>query len=330
MLQNCAFATTPQEFERSMKAIQDKDNTLHDWLKKISPKHLSRAYFNVRLRCDVLLNNLCLVFNRQLIFARDKPIITCIDNIRGYLMKRMVVVHKTIAKCQGPLAPVATTLFEKIKTEANPYTVIWNGNTKYQVTDPTNEKRDVDMEQRTCSCRTWELMGMSCRHAVACIYNMAMSGQSDGIAERWVDEASWLETWKKVYAKTLEPINSMELWPISPCSTTITAPKYHKKIGRPKKKRRKYAEEILELSQNLQKVQVGHNKRSCAKRAQGGSAMVGKQTRSAKAVGKVAAKPFETGKTAVKRTMAGKQVADANDAGKRKRAETKGGAAIYL
>ncbi|XP_076927070.1 uncharacterized protein LOC143590494 [Bidens hawaiensis] len=107
MLQKCAFATTPQEFERSMKEIQDKDTSLYDWLKEIPPKHWSRAYFSVRPRCDVLLNNLCEVFNRQLILGRDKPVITCLEFIREYLMKRMVVVHKPIARTQGPLTPVA-------------------------------------------------------------------------------------------------------------------------------------------------------------------------------------------------------------------------------
>ncbi|XP_076896684.1 uncharacterized protein LOC143549739 [Bidens hawaiensis] len=150
VFQKCVFATTPQEFERCMKEILTIDKSLHDWLKEIPPKHWSRAFFSVRPRCDVVLNNLCEVFNRQLVIARDKPIITCLDYIREYMMKRMVAVHKVIAKCQGPLTPVATRLFEKIKTEANLYTVIWNGNTKYQVTGPTNEKRAVDMEQRTC------------------------------------------------------------------------------------------------------------------------------------------------------------------------------------
>ncbi|XP_076919177.1 uncharacterized protein LOC143579886 [Bidens hawaiensis] len=180
MFQKCAFETTPHEFERCMKEIQNKDATLYDWLKEIPPKHWSRAYFSVRPRCDVLINNICEVFNRQLITGRDKPVITCLEFISEYLMRRMVVVHKTIARCQGPLTPVATKLFDKIMAEANNYTVIWSGSTNYHVTGPTNEKRAVDMEQRTCSCRRWEMTGMPCRHAVACIYDMAMNGQGIG------------------------------------------------------------------------------------------------------------------------------------------------------
>ncbi|XP_076959335.1 uncharacterized protein LOC143635367 [Bidens hawaiensis] len=124
MFQKCAFATTPQEFERCMKEIQNKDATLYDWLKEIPPKHSSRAYFS-GMHFSLA--------KEQLIMGRDKPVITCLEFIREYLMRRMVVVHKTIARCQGPLTLVATKLFDKIMAEANNYTVIWNGSTKYQL-----------------------------------------------------------------------------------------------------------------------------------------------------------------------------------------------------
>ena len=82
---------------------------------------------------DVLLNNLCESLNNQLLEARDKQIITCLELIREYLMKRIVVVQKMSSTCQGPLTPKATEMLQKIKTEAAKYTVIWYGNGKYQV-----------------------------------------------------------------------------------------------------------------------------------------------------------------------------------------------------
>ena len=45
-----------------------------------------------RAHSDVLLNNMCEVLNRQLLDARDKPIITCLEYIREYLMKNIVNV----------------------------------------------------------------------------------------------------------------------------------------------------------------------------------------------------------------------------------------------
>ena len=78
-----------------------------------------------RAHCDVLLNNMCEVLNRQLLDARDKPIITCLEYIREYLMKKIVNVQKVIAKCDGPLTPNATKLFNKIKEDATKYKLLY-------------------------------------------------------------------------------------------------------------------------------------------------------------------------------------------------------------
>ncbi|XP_022041722.1 uncharacterized protein LOC110944369 [Helianthus annuus] len=250
LLWNCAAATTIQAFEKGMNTIKDEDKALHDWLKEIPAKNWCRAYFSGLAKCDILLNNICEVFNSQLIQGRDKPIITSLEFIREYLMKKHVVVQKLIAKCQGPLTPTATKVFEKIKSDAVHYSVIWTGGSKYQVTTHFNDHQDqriVNVDDRSCSCRGWDVTGMPCRHAVACIWNMGLHGRGDGVPERWVDRAYWLQTWKDVYACLIDPINGMDMWPKSACPTTLVAPKYHAQVGRPKKKRKKSVVEIDEL-----------------------------------------------------------------------------------
>lgn len=76
-----------------------------------------------RCHTDVLLNNMCEVFNKQLVDGRDKPIISALEYIREYLMKRLANVQKVIEKCEGPLTPTATKTFELIKKEAQNYEV---------------------------------------------------------------------------------------------------------------------------------------------------------------------------------------------------------------
>nr|GEX91764.1 E3 ubiquitin-protein ligase UPL1 isoform X1 [Tanacetum cinerariifolium] len=79
---------------------------------------LHQKYLEGRAHCDVLLNNMCEVFNRQLVDGRDKPIITCLEFIREYLMKRIVNVQKVISKSDGPFTPNATKVFNIIVKEA--------------------------------------------------------------------------------------------------------------------------------------------------------------------------------------------------------------------
>ncbi|XP_076932707.1 uncharacterized protein LOC143598356 [Bidens hawaiensis] len=210
---------------------------------------------------DLQLNNMCEVFNRQLTPGRDLPIISCLEYIREYLMKRIMKVHMKIAKCKGLLTPNVTVSFKKIKKDATKCNVIWNGATKYQVSGPNQEQYVVTVDQRSCTCRMWDLTGIPCKHAVACIFDMGEHGLED------------------------DPINGQEEWAPSPWPTTLTAPKHHVQIGRPKKNRKKSAVEIEELSQKVGKAkklprkgrtvtcdickQPGHNKRSCNKRKTG-------------------------------------------------------------
>ena len=83
---------------------------------------------------DVLLNNMCEVFNGKIVDGRNMPIISALEYIRGYLMRRIVTVNKIIAKCDGPLTPTATKLLEMRKEKAADYVVSWNGDDMYHVT----------------------------------------------------------------------------------------------------------------------------------------------------------------------------------------------------
>lgn len=61
----------------------------------------------------MLLNNICEVFNSKLVEGRDKPLITCLEYIREYMMKRICNVIKVQNKCVRPLTPSATKIMEK-------------------------------------------------------------------------------------------------------------------------------------------------------------------------------------------------------------------------
>ena len=64
----------------------------------------------------MILNNLCEVFNSKLLDGRDKPIITCLEFIIEYMMKRICNVLKVQEKCKGPLTPNATKMLGKNET----------------------------------------------------------------------------------------------------------------------------------------------------------------------------------------------------------------------
>ncbi|XP_071726929.1 uncharacterized protein [Rutidosis leptorrhynchoides] len=152
-LWRCATTTTVPKFELCMQDLRRFNKGCWDYLVKIKPQHWARSHFSGRAKTDILLNNMCEVLNRWLVDGRDKPIITALEFIREYLMKRIVNVHNTISKCSGPLTPGATKVFEGIKKEAEKYTVMFIGSNKYQVNGPHDDQCVVHMEHTSCVCR---------------------------------------------------------------------------------------------------------------------------------------------------------------------------------
>ena len=162
-----------------------------------------------RCHCDLLLNKVCEVFNRQLIEARDQPIITALEYIQKYLMKRKMKFNKIMAKASGPLTPTATKLFQDIKTKASQQNVLWNGGNKYQVSGSWMEQHVVDLQDKNCSCRKWELTGIPYKHVIASIWYMAEHGGNIGLLETWVHPCYQLDTWKAVYSFKINPITGV-------------------------------------------------------------------------------------------------------------------------
>ncbi|XP_076934262.1 uncharacterized protein LOC143600465 [Bidens hawaiensis] len=239
MLLRAASATSLPYYINAMEDIRKADTSLFKWLEQIPAKSWSRAHFSGSAKCDILLNSICDEFNKHLIGATDKPVITCLEYIREYMTKRIVNVRKLQADAAGPLTPYAQSLFETIQSEASQLTVMMVDDAIYQVNGVGTTQCVVNVELKTCTCRKWDLTGMPCKHAVVAIRNMAENGMNVGVPENWVDEAYWLDTWKKVYANQISAIPGPDMWTPSECTTTLTPPKRHEQNGEPNKKRRR-------------------------------------------------------------------------------------------
>lgn len=149
----------------------------------------------------------------------------------------------------------------------------WNGEEHYQVSGPHGDQCVVNMREKSCTCRRWEITGIPCKHAVASIWNKRNHDISVGIPETFVNDIYGMERWKAVYKHKVYPLNGMSMWAKSQVPTIIAPPKYHKPIGRPKKSRKRSAVEIEEEGPSKKKKSVqygcsncgnkGHNIRSC-------------------------------------------------------------------
>ncbi|XP_076944060.1 uncharacterized protein LOC143614532 [Bidens hawaiensis] len=191
MLYKCATSTTKPEFLTAMNELKEFNNKAHLWLSKLAPQSWSMSHNSGLAISNVMINNMCEVYNGKIVEGRDRPIISALEYVREYLMRRIVT---------------------------------WNGGDLYEVSGKPTDPRVVNLAMGTCSCKDWKITGMPCRHVVAAFWFVAANGGRVGALESWVHPVHTMDMWKLVYSFKVNPINGMTLWTKCEAPTTIVAP----------------------------------------------------------------------------------------------------------
>ncbi|XP_021759926.1 uncharacterized protein LOC110724776 [Chenopodium quinoa] len=165
---NAARATTLFDFEVAMESIKFLSEEAFEYLANISPSHWSRHAFSDWCKSNMLLNNLCETFNVVIKDARDKPILTQMEWLRCYMMKRNCEKWEAVQKMEGKNMPYVSKVFGRIEKAARYCIVQLSRGDSYEV-ELNGDKVVVDLKMKACSCYHWQLTGIPCVHAYACI-----------------------------------------------------------------------------------------------------------------------------------------------------------------
>ncbi|KAL0282812.1 UNVERIFIED_CONTAM: hypothetical protein Sangu_2927600 [Sesamum angustifolium] len=85
----CSKSMHSSEWKMRMQEMKKISESAHDWFNDKPAVQWSRSHFSETSQCDMLLNNVCETFNYCIIDAREKPILTMLEWIREYIMRRM-------------------------------------------------------------------------------------------------------------------------------------------------------------------------------------------------------------------------------------------------
>ncbi|XP_021743103.1 uncharacterized protein LOC110709199 [Chenopodium quinoa] len=85
---SAARATTLFDFEVAMESIKFLSEEAYEYLAEIPAQHWSRHAFSPFPKSNMLLNNVCENFNAVIKEARDKPILTQMEWLWRYMMRR--------------------------------------------------------------------------------------------------------------------------------------------------------------------------------------------------------------------------------------------------
>lgn len=222
-----------------MRKIEEKAPDAIAWLDDNHPFVWTRSKFSELSKVDYINNNLSECFNSWVVKTKDKHIVDMLDQIRQMIINKFVEREKIARNMQGTIIPsIIQDLNAKSKAIKDHEVLICGGFTA-EVTVSTI-RHSVNMDQKTCSCRVWQVTGKPCNHALSVIAKLSRDVQM----EEFVHEYFSVDRLRKTYAGVFLAITSKHQWARVDLGYKICKPKLRRKPGRPRKSRIKASDEI--------------------------------------------------------------------------------------
>ncbi|KAK4484268.1 hypothetical protein RD792_011494 [Penstemon davidsonii] len=171
VLWSVARATTVPDFEKKFKKILDLNEGLKGWMKDKPPHQWSRSHFSPYSKCDAILNSICETLNGNLMEARERPILTCLEWIGQHIMVRFQQLRdKAKKKWEGQrICPRIMKILEKRMKSSVNCIPLKSNDWHFEIHCSEGEQCIADLRKHTCSCRSWDLSGIPCNHAMSAI-----------------------------------------------------------------------------------------------------------------------------------------------------------------
>ncbi|XP_076944474.1 uncharacterized protein LOC143615149 [Bidens hawaiensis] len=168
-------STSKQLFERHMEELKTSSKGAYDHLIERNPITWSRAFFEVGRACDAFENGMSESFNSRIRTAQRKPIISMLEDIRRFVMRRM----------NYDVIPSGNNIFEA-RSEKSAYV--------------------VKIQEQTCTCGSWQLSGIPCVHTVAALAFLNIN------PETYVSPWFKKDMFKEAYKHCIKPIKENMHW----------------------------------------------------------------------------------------------------------------------
>ncbi|MFQ6660229.1 hypothetical protein Gotur_028829 [Gossypium turneri] len=237
----------------AMDELKKTNQHAYDWLKENSPTHWSRSHFSIRIHSDMLVNNLSESFNKMILEARGKPILTMMETVMSKIMLLIVKKKEEVEKWKGmPCPKIRKKLDVNIKDSLR-YVPSHAGGDRYQVECGPGNQHVVGLVENSCSCRNWNFTCIPCMHALVVIH------LEDEFLETYVQTWYTKQTQLDIYSNFIRLVKGPKQWVSFSNILPILPPTLRRSPGRPTKVRRKEPDEP-QTTESLSKRGVKRHK----------------------------------------------------------------------
>lgn len=268
LLWEAAHALTVIEFEAKILEVEEISQDAAYWIRRIPARLWATAYFEGQ-RFGHLTANIVESLNTGILEASGLPIIQMMECIRRQLMTWFNERRETSMQWTSILVPSAERRVAEALERARTYQVLRANEAEFEVISHEGTNI-VDIRNRCCLCRGWQLYGLPCAHAVAALLSCRQN------VHRFTESCFTVATYRKTYSQTIHPIPDKSLWKElsegdpnaskAIVEATINPPKSLRPPGRPRKKRVR-AEDRGRLKRVVHCSrcnQTGHFRTTCA------------------------------------------------------------------
>ncbi|CAH9094980.1 unnamed protein product [Cuscuta europaea] len=191
---------------------------------------------------------------------REYPIAKLIDFLRDRMQKWFCERRDNAEKNKTILSEYFETKLRSFHAESSMMLVKPASSYEFEVVDKTSRSFVVNLKEKTCSCRVFQLEHFICVHGVAAV------GHRRGLScYDYISNYSFTHAWLSTYSGEMHPIGSSFDWEIPDhvrsviCKppTCLTRPP-----GKPKKKRIPSIDEFPSRQRCSRCMKGGHNKKS--------------------------------------------------------------------
>ncbi|WVZ50255.1 hypothetical protein U9M48_001529, partial [Paspalum notatum var. saurae] len=230
-----AYSWHPYFFEKHWDAMEKAKPKATQYLRDCHKKLWTRSQFRTIRKVDYVTNNLAESFNKWIKEFKAMNLDDLMDKIRQLLMVKWNQRRKVARNLEGVILPhVMKNLNERSRDLNMDVEECGDEVGEISVLGGSGYRHVVNLTNKTCSCRTWQVSGIPCKHAIAFITSL-----SDNSMENYVDHYYSIEKFRAAYAQLIPALPDKSQWPKSEHGFFLYPPLLKSVAGRRKTERYK-------------------------------------------------------------------------------------------
>ncbi|KAG7584249.1 Zinc finger SWIM-type [Arabidopsis suecica] len=233
LISKAARAYRKTTFYEFFEEIERASPGCAEYLMVIGLEHWTRSHCYGQ-RYNIMTSNVAESLNAVLKEARELPIVTTLEYIRGTLMTWFEKRREKATQHDKPLTPKVEEIVQRDYERSTCYDVAKINNEQYEIKTTTGLSYVVDIQKRTCTCEEFNLLQIPCSHAIAAAIRCDMSVPMLAAPQY----GSFF--WSLAYNGSIHPVpdlSTLREVPDGIATLTVLPPLPRRPPGRPKRTR---------------------------------------------------------------------------------------------